>query len=165
MPLQCIRISIGVTGIPLPPRLPSLPHANSFWASFCWWNSHRTYQSVSVFVPPAWVLTTSIPGSVTHSIKLRERCSQPLSFMSHLWLEQKAYVENIDNFMRKRPVLWCWINHSLRFLPFRQEILIQIFCLLVDEKIFYPGECCNMSQSWGFCTWYPPTGVPGVFRG
>lgn len=34
----------------------------------------------------------------------------------------------------------------------------------VDEKkVFYPGECCNTSQGWGFCTWCPPTDVPAVF--
>lgn len=116
------------------------PYANSFCASFCWWNSHRTHHSVSEFVPPAWVLTTSIPWSVVHSLKLRERRSHPLSFLSLLWLQEKVCVENMYNFMRKRPVLWCWINNSLRFLHFRQEISIQVFHLFWWRKKSFAQE-------------------------
>lgn len=83
-------------------------------------------------LPVSWP-HQSLWGSA-HTLKLREMCSYPLFCLACGYI--KKCVENMYNFIRKKPVLWFWIKHSLGFLPFSQEMLRFFACFGELKHLF-----------------------------
>lgn len=63
--------------------------------------------SLFQFVPPDCVLATSIPVGFSPHLKTEGNVFSSSFFSVLLVVTEKKHVENMYNFIRKSPVLWC----------------------------------------------------------
>lgn len=81
-----------------------------------------------------------------------------------LVVTEKGVCREYVQFHEKKACFVVLNQRFLKVLTFQTgDFDSDISPVLVDEKIFYPGECCNTSQGWDFSTRRPPTDVPAVF--
>ena len=87
-------------------------------------------------------------------------CSFPFFAVSLVVTAISVCREHVQ--FHEKNACFVWTIHSGSYLSDR-TFWFRSFACFGGWKNLFPGECCNSSQSWGFCTWCPSADVPAVF--